>query len=437
MTPSDPAVSIIVLNYNGKEFLGECLESLAAQTMADFELIVVDNGSTDGSVEYLRELASGSREPAWEREEPAIPRAVGAATSPVHWTSGQDENPPIPGGGLAERHPDRESRFDQDGNGGRERAGGLASWAHGFPSPTGAPEQTDLPARPGIPKLERLKLICNERNLGFAAGNNVALPEARGRFIVFLNNDTRVDPGWLDALLEAAERHPEAGSFASQIRSYDSPEILDTIGISIYRDGMSRGLGRLQPAERFAQEREVFAPSGCAAMFRREVLEQIGGFDGDFFAYCEDMDLGMRARLAGWSCWYVPEARVYHRYSGTAGKYSPFKAFLVERNHLWLLVKLFPKRLILQAPWYALVRYALQAWGVLTGRGASGKFASQFPAYKLVFILLRAYGETLLKLPELLRKRRDARRHVRVSRAEILSWFDRFGISAAELALQE
>lgn len=346
MNAPDPAVSVIVLNYNGKAFLDECLASLAAQTLQDFELIMVDNGSTDGSAEYLRDLLDG-------------------------------------------------------------------------------------------PYAGRFKLLRNDRNLGFAAGNNVALPEVRGRFIAFLNNDTRVDPDWLAALLAAAERHPEAGSFASQIRSYDAPEVLDTIGIIIYRDGMSRGLGRMQPAERYAEEREVFAPSGCAALFRREVIDRVGGFDGDFFAYCEDMDLGMRARLAGWSCWYVPEARVYHHYSGTAGKYSPFKAFLVERNHLWLLVKLFPKRLILQAPWYAFLRYALQAWGVLAGKGASGKFASQFPAYKLVFILVRAYWETLVQLPGLLKKRRDAMRHVRVTRGEILSWFDRFGISARELALQE
>ncbi len=342
MNAPDPAISVIVLNFNGKDFLDECIASLAAQTCQDFELIMVDNGSADGSAEYLREHHAG-----------------------------------------------------------------------------------------------RFNLICNESNLGFAAGNNVALPHARGRLIVFLNNDTKVDPDWLAELLAAADRHPDAGSFASQIRSYDRPELLDTIGIIIYRDGMSRGLGRLQPAERFAEPREVFAPSGCAAMFRREVLDQIGWFDGDFFAYCEDMDLGMRARLAGWTCRYVPTARVYHHYSGTAGKYSPFKAFLVERNHLWLVVKLFPLRLIAQAPWYAFVRYALQAYGVFSGKGASGKFASQFPAYRLVLILVRAYWETLVALPGLLRKRREAARLVRVPRREVLSWFDRFGITATELAMQE
>jgi len=149
------------------------------------------------------------------------------------------------------------------------------------------------------------------------------------------------------------------------------------------------------------------------------------------------MDLGMRARLAGWSCWYVPTARVYHHYSGTSGKYSPFKAFLVERNHLWLMLKLFPKRMILLSPWYTFIRYALQAYGVFSGKGASGQFASQVPAYRLLFILVRAYWETLLAVPALLKKRREARRYTTVRRADIAGWFVRFGITATELALKE
>lgn len=342
MNAQQPTVSVIVLNYNGKQYLDECIASLAAQTFQDFELLLVDNASQDGSAEYLR------------------------------------------------------ARYDG-----------------------------------------QFRMIFNAANLGFAEGNNVAIREAQGRFVVFLNNDTRVDPDWLEALLRAAEAHPEAGSFSSQIRSYSAPDTLDTIGIIVYRDGMSRGLGRLEPADHYAEPREVFAPSGCAAMFRREVLDRIGGFDGDFFAYCEDMDLGMRARLAGWSCWYVPDARVYHHYSGTAGKYSPFKAFLVERNHLWLMLKLFPKRMILLSPWYTFIRYALQAYGILAGKGASGQFAAQMPAYRLVLIVVRAYWEALLALPALMGKRHRIAATIKASRPEILGWFDRFGITARELALKD
>ncbi|HEY9720720.1 MAG TPA: glycosyltransferase family 2 protein [Oscillatoriaceae cyanobacterium] len=337
-----PLVSILVLNYNGRHFLDECFDSLDAQTFQDFEVIVVDNGSTDGSVPYLQERCTG-----------------------------------------------------------------------------------------------RWQLILNANNVGFAEGNNQALRQSRGRFVVFLNNDTRVDSDWLAELVAAAEAHPEAGMFACQIRSYDAPETMDTSGIIVYRDGMSRGQGRLEPAERYATPMEMFAPSCCAALYRREVLDLVGGFDREFFAYCEDLDLGMRARLAGYTCWFVPTARVYHHYSGTGGKYSPLKAFLVERNHLWILIKLFPKRMILLSPWHTFVRYALQAYGVLTGRGASGKFAGSLPAYHLLLVLIRAYWAALLALPRLLRERGEVRAYAKASRKEIETWFRRFGISAVELCLKD
>lgn len=342
MNASQPRVSVIVLNYNGKQYLDACIASLEAQTFRDFELLMVDNASTDGSVQLLEERYEG-----------------------------------------------------------------------------------------------KFRMIFNAENLGFAEGNNVALRVARGDFVIFLNNDTTLESDWLAELLKAAEAYPEAGMFASQIRSFSQPEILDTVGIVLYPDGMSRGLGRLEPAEAYSEPLEVFAPSGCAAMFRREVLDRIGGFDGDFFAYCEDTDLGMRARLAGWTCRYVPTARVYHHYSGTSGKYSPFKAFLVERNHLWVLVKLFPMRMILMSPWHTLRRYALQAYGVLAKKGASGQFASQMPAYHLIGILIRAYWGLLLAMPVLLRKRAEVKRYTRVSRREVASWFERFGISALELTLKD
>jgi GT2 family glycosyltransferase len=341
MNAPNPVASVIVLNFNGLRFLDECLESLSAQTFQDFELIMVDNASTDGSVDYLKDRA------------------------------------------------------------------------------------------------DRFRLILNAENLGFAEGNNVGIREARGRYVVFLNNDTRVDAEWLSELVAAAEARPEAGMFASQVRAYDAPDTMDTSGIIVYRDGMSRGMGRLEPAARYAEPCEVLAPSACAALYRRDVLEAIGGFDGDFFAYCEDLDLGMRARLAGWTGWYVPTATVYHRYSGTGGKYSPLKAFLVERNHLFVLIKLFPKRLILASPFFTGWRYALQAYGVLAGKGASGQFAKEGSALRLAPVLLKAYLEAFKALPRLLIQRRAIQRARRVDRREVMSWFDRFGISAAELALKD
>lgn len=338
-----PKVSLIVLNYNGGDFVEPCLDSLATQTYRDFELIVVDNASSDGSWELI------------------------------------------------------EAKRD----------------AMGFMA------------------------IRNAENLGYSEGNNVGIRVARGEYVLVLNNDTVCEPNWLATLMREAEARADVDMFACQIRSFDRRETLDTIGIIVYRDGMSRGLGRLEPAADYAEAREVFAPSGCAGLYRRNALERVGMFPGTFFAYCEDMDLGMRIRLAGGRCWYVPEAIVYHHYSATAGKYSPLKAYLVERNHLWVRLRLFPLGMLLMSPFYTLWRYLLQAYGVLTKKGASGQFAAQAPASGLVVIVLMAYFHTLLALPRLLAERRQIRRFRSVSSRDVSGWFERFGISAQELALKE
>ena len=104
---------------------------------------------------------------------------------------------------------------------------------------------------------------------------------------------------------------------------------------------------------------EVFFPSGCAALYRREMLDEVGLFDEDFFAYGDDTDLGLKGRLAGWKCLYVPKAIVYHRYSQSSGAYSALKAFYVERNRVWIAVKYFPLSLLLESPFYTFAALCL------------------------------------------------------------------------------
>ena len=142
----------------------------------------------------------------------------------------------------------------------------------------------------------------------------------------------------------------------------------------ICADGSSKQRGHLAPLPDYGQEEEVLAPSGSAALYRRAMLDEIGGFDEDFFLYCEDTDLGLRARWAGWRCLYAPDAVVDHHYSHTAGRATPLKAFYVERNRLFLLVKNFPPRLLLIAPLAALARYGWHVVSLLKGRGVAARF---------------------------------------------------------------
>ena len=143
--------------------------------------------------------------------------------------------------------------------------------------------------------------------------------------------------------MREAEADPRVGMCASKILTYDDPRVIDSVGLLLFRDGLGRGRGRLQrDVGAFNKPEDVLLPSGCAALYRRAMLDEIGLFDEAFFMYCEDVDLGLRGRVAGWRCRFVPDAVVRHRYSASAGRYSLRKVFLVERNRIWVMVKYFP-----------------------------------------------------------------------------------------------
>jgi GT2 family glycosyltransferase len=340
---SSPSVSVIIVNWNGKDYLKDCLQSLRAQTFSDYEVILVDNGSTDGSVEWIRENF-----PGWVR------------------------------------------------------------------------------------------VLANKRNEGFSGGNNRGIRASSGKYIVLLNNDARADPRWLEELVKMAEENPRAGMLACKIYLQGGSKIIDNVGHLMYRDGLNRGRGRLEADQgHYEKIEEVFFPSGCAALYRREMLEEVGLFDEDFFAYGDDTDLGLKGRLAGWKCLYVPGAVVHHRYSQSSGAYSALKAFYVERNRVWIAVKYFPLTLLLASPFFTFLRFALQGYGALVGRGAAGRFSETYSPAKLLRILLKAYLAALRGLPGMWKKRKEIKRRTRVSEDEIRTWFRRFGMSAREISWKD
>src|SRR5262249_32282410 len=163
-----------------------------------------------------------------------------------------------------------------------------------------------------------VRMIANDRNLGFGAAINQGFRASEAPYLATLNDDAVADSQWLEAIVAAAEAHPTTGMFASQVRLAGSP-LLDSAAMLIAADGSSKQRGHAEPPERFDRATEALCPSGSAALYRREMLDQIGLFDESFFLYCEDTDLGLRARRAGWECVYVPGAIVEHRYSHSAG----------------------------------------------------------------------------------------------------------------------
>jgi GT2 family glycosyltransferase len=338
-----PAVSVVVPNLDGRDLLRDCLASLAAQTFRDFEVIVVDNGSADGSVEMVR---------------------------------------------------------------------------------------NDFPWVAAV--------VENRANLGFARASNQGIALARGAYVALLNNDTEAHPEWLAELVRAAEAAPDAGMFAAKTLAFDRRDVIDTAGHLMYPDGLNRGRGRLEVDRgQYDARPDVFFPSGAAALYLKRMLDEIGPFDERHFAYGDDTDIGLRGRLAGWKCRFVPRAIVYHKYSMTTGGYSPAKVFLVERNRIWIVWKYFPVRRVLAAPWYSLVRYIYQAYGAAAGKGAAGRFRERHSAWALIGAVIKAYASAFGGLPWVLGERRRLARLRRVSPAEIDRWFRDYRMSAREIALKD
>lgn len=338
-----PLVSAIVVNWNGADCLDACLSSLLSQTWSVLEIIVVDNGSSDGSRELLR------------------------------------------------------ARY-----------------------------------RP------RITLVESPVNLGFAGGNNLAIRAAKGAYVALLNNDAVASSGWIEALVEAAEADPRIGMCASKVLVLGGNGLIDSAGLLMSADGIGRGRGRLElDGETYAEAQEALVPSGCAALYRRAMLDEIGLFDEDFFAYCEDSDLGLRGRLAGWSCRYVPTAVVHHAYSRSTAPYSTFKAFHVERNRCFVVLKCFPASAMLASVPYTVARYALQAWGAVTRRGAAARFTERTSAPALAMLLLRAWGAALVLAPRMLARRHRQRALRRLTAAEWRRAVRPHRLGLRELALKD
>jgi GT2 family glycosyltransferase len=279
----------------------------------------------------------------------------------------------------------------------------------------------------------RCTVLRNARNTGFAGGYNRGIREAKGRYVAVLNNDAVADPDWIASMVEVAERHPGVGAVAAVVVDGHRPQILDSYGLGISLDGMSRQVGTGMRSEEPLPEMEVLAASGCACLFTASALADVGLFDESFFAYCEDADLALRLRWAGYSVLLAPSARVLHYHSMTTGRFSARKVFWVERNHFWVVVKNYPLPLLLLALPATLWRYVLQVAAVLGRRGEVGEFSSQEGIGALVAAVFHAYVSCLVGMPRIVRQRRAVARSARVSWTAMLRAILRFRISLKEV----
>lgn len=301
---SVPRASVIIVNYNRREYLEECLRSLLDEDCLGYEVILVDNASTDESAEYVEQV---------------------------------------------------------------------------FPE---------------------VSVIRNEANRGFGQGNNVGARRARGTYLAFLNPDTVVEPGWLEALITALEADPQSGLATSKILLLADPKRINTCGNEVHYTGLTlcRGMGMSHKA--FTDLTEVSAVSGAAFGMRKEIFEALGGFDETFFLYMEDTDLSWRARLAGYRCVYVPQSVVHHDYSL---RFGVRKTFYQERNrYLMLLKSLRWRTLLVLLP--ALLLAEVVTWGFVLLR-ERGHLANKLRAYAWI---VKHWGQIMES-----RRRTQALRRIR------------------------
>ena len=282
-----------------------------------------------------------------------------------------------------------------------------------------------------------VRLLPLAENRGFAAAVNLGVRESRGGLVALLNNDAAAAPEWIEELVGGIGSSPEVGMCASKILFYGTG-VIDKAGHLIFPDGQNRGRGTGERDRgQYDDAQEVLAADGCAALYRREVLEQAGGFDESFFAYAEDADLGLRARWLGWRCLYVPGAVVHHHHSSTLGPYSSRKVYWVERNRLWLALKNFPLPLLLLNPIFTIYRLAWNLAAALLRRGAAGNFRREGSLRLLLRVQVRACRDALAGAGPMLRRRRRIRSTRQIGDLEFYRQLLRFRISAYRLAFQE
>lgn len=282
---------------------------------------------------------------------------------------------------------------------------------------------------------EMARIIENPENVGFGAAVNQGIRASSAPFVAVLNDDAAAHPDWLARMLEAAETRYEIGMCAPRILFHGEPRI-DSAGMLIARDGSSKQRGHGEPPENHARRGQALLPSGCAALYRRDMLDEIGLFDEHFFLYCEDTDLGLRARWNLWECEYVPEAVVEHRYSHSSGGASPLKAFYVERNRLFLAMKNFPAAQLAAVPFFSAVRFFWHLYFLAQGRGKAAEFSRLQAPAKLPLLLVKAWLAVIPALPRLLGDRRRIRRGARATPRQFARLLASYRISLRQVAAQ-
>lgn len=188
-----------------------------------------------------------------------------------------------------------------------------------------------------------IEVIALDQNYGFSKAVNIGIQNSTTPYVLLLNNDTTVDPHFVEEMVKAIKSSKRIFSVSSKMIQMYHPELIDSAGdlYTLVGWGICRGTGR--PVSNYTRQDDIFTACAGAAIYRRSVFKKIGYFDENHFAYLEDIDVGYRAKIYGYRNIYCPTALVYHVGSGTSGsKYNSFKVKLSARNNIYLNYKNMP-----------------------------------------------------------------------------------------------
>lgn len=248
-----------------------------------------------------------------------------------------------------------------------------------------------------------VRIVQLDRNYGFTGACNAGFRAAQGAYVALLNNDTEADPRWIESLVSAFERHPDAGFLASKMLLFDKRDHFHTAGDFFGVNGWPGNRGAWQKDEgQFDREEYVFSACAGASVYRKTLLDQVGLLDDDFFFGMEDIDLAWRAQFVGWKCVYVPQAVVYHKVSATGGGVT--SSYYDGRNAFYVLIKDYPAPLFRKYWRRIIAKYAGTAWEAI--RAWRGKAARA---------RLRGMATGLLHIPKMLGRRRQIQASRKVS----------------------
>jgi GT2 family glycosyltransferase len=300
----DPHVSVVIVSYNSREDLGECIPSLVSQDYYDFEVIIVDNNSVDETVGFVE---------------------------------------------------------------------------NNYPS---------------------IRVIKNSENCGCAKGYNIGINASKGKYVVLLNPDTVVEKDWLPELVKVMEEDEGIAACQSRVLLYNKPDTINTEGNNVNYLGFTwcRNYGKKNTDDGGIQA--TLGLSVCSAILRRNVLEEVGLFDEDFFMYLDDTDLGLRMQLLGYKVVCNPKSIVFHKYKFTPGRQ---KLYYLERNRLLVLLKVYPTMVLLRI----LPIFMFMEMGLLAVSIWQGWFKEKIASY---FWIIRRWKLVKSKRQSVVRRRENLNR---------------------------